>query len=79
MCVWWGGRALHSILYPAIVLFSEDILLKQIEAVFYSWQDDDLVQSFFGVDCLHFSVHGHAAAALALWKNMVWWITTVII
>jgi len=31
----------------------------------------DLEKSYFGVDCLHFSVHGHAAAALALWKNML--------
>lgn len=34
-------------------------------------QDGDLVKSFFGVDCLHFSVQGHAAAALALWNNML--------
>ncbi|KAL9952912.1 hypothetical protein ACROYT_G040241 [Oculina patagonica] len=34
-------------------------------------EDGVLVKSFFGMDCLHFSVHGHAAAALALWKNML--------
>ncbi|CAH3147937.1 unnamed protein product [Porites evermanni] len=30
-----------------------------------------LVEEFFGLDCLHFSAQGHAAAALALWRNML--------
>ncbi|XP_068728494.1 phospholipase B1, membrane-associated-like [Montipora capricornis] len=34
-------------------------------------QDGNLVKSFIGLDCLHFSAHGHAAAALALWRNML--------
>jgi len=34
-------------------------------------QDGNLVKSFFGLDCLHFTASGHAAAALALWKNML--------
>lgn len=45
----------------------------QYGAAFFS-QDGDLVKSFYGVDCLHFSVQGHAAAALALWNNMVGWL-----
>ena len=36
-------------------------------------QDGKLVEEFFGLDCLHFSAQGHAAAALALWRNMVWY------
>lgn len=46
----------------------------QYGAAFFFSQDGDLVKSFFGVDCLHFSVQGHAAAALALWNNMVGWL-----
>ncbi|CAH3199278.1 unnamed protein product, partial [Porites evermanni] len=34
-------------------------------------KDGKLVEEFFGVDCRHFSAQGHAAAALALWRNMV--------
>ena len=36
-------------------------------------QDGKLVEEFFGLDCLHFSAQGHAAAALALWRSMVWY------
>lgn len=34
-------------------------------------QNGSLVTSYFGLDCLHFSASGHAAAALALWRNML--------
>ncbi|CAH3141016.1 unnamed protein product [Porites lobata] len=34
-------------------------------------KDDKLVEEIFGLDCLHFSAQGHAAAALALWRNML--------
>ena len=44
---------------------------REISVFLIFWQSGDLEKSYFGVDCLHFSVHGHAAAALALWKNMV--------
>ena len=40
---------------------------------FFFLQDGKLVEEFFGLDCLHFSAQGHAAAALALWRNMVWY------
>ncbi|KAM7443748.1 hypothetical protein ABFA07_007625 [Porites harrisoni] len=34
-------------------------------------KDGKLVEEFFGLDCQHFSAQGHAAAALALWRNML--------
>ena len=40
---------------------------------FFFLQDGKLVEEFFVLDCLHFSTQGHAAAALALWRNMVWY------
>ena len=65
---------LYPVFYSSIILESQNMSFdtnREISVFLIFWQSGDLEKSYFGVDCLHFSVHGHAAAALALWKNMV--------
>ena len=73
MCLFRNGmcRFFTQVLYFNDKTFQLTQIGDIAMLVLFSQQSGDLEKTYFGVDCLHFSVHGHAAAALALWKNMV--------